>query len=392
MASIRNFCIRTAHSKLLREFFHRHGVDFRPDDLAPDADAKAIATAADKHLRLGTRSVRDAIVSDIVQIEKLASEYGEVALEQRTLTEHIADLPSRSARALHIFLFDGEGFKRAEEIIFNDTLRGGKQWTAFPAEKGLILARDDAAIARLTDAMRIEFNARNIHLEIFDRVRPNFQDDDADEGNNSDLVQITIYRESRPNAELAFIDGSLGTEIRFAVLEAAVTYESSTGMIECVSRDRDDRAELARLLATTVLGCSPDFKPIPARAYDLSVLQQRMKFQTEPVDRIERVEVSMLRLVPTETGSERITVETTPRSEEDIWTVVEQRLGSQALQSDFTIDQAKIVIRYRPAESNTVRSLPVTITHPHRSNLKERTEIERAVAGKYLPKWGLVAA
>lgn len=391
MASIRTFCIRTFDTPLLRKFFARHGVEFSSEALAPDADAKAIARAVADELQQRGRRMASAIEDEIARIEKLATETGEAALDSATLTEDL-DLPSPHALALHTFLHDLDGFRRAEEIVFNDTQRGGRQWTAFRAETNLQFSHDEAALDRLKKTMQEQFDTPNIHLEMFERTRPQLPDSADPQSGTADLVQITIYRELRPNAELAFVDGSLSTQVRRPVLEASVTYEPKTGLIECVGRQREDRSEMAALVATTLLGCSPEFRPLQARVYDLSALRRRVGFDREPIDRIEDVSVAMLRLVPIETSAELITVETTRQSDRDIWSVVEERLGPSALDSDYTIQQARIVIRYRSAESNRTRSLPVTITHPNRANLKERTEIERAVANKYLPRWGLVAA
>ena len=386
------FCLRTTDTKLLREFFGRHDIDLGPDDLSPDADAKAVALKVKEELHLRHRQASQGIDDDLARIEKLASEFGEYALDDHTLTDELAELPSRHARALHAFLHDIAGFRRAEEIVFNDVRRGGRLWTSFPAERNLDLSRDKSAMEKLKVGMRTQFNTMNVHLEVFDRVRPQLPDGTEEGSDRVKLVQITIYRETKANTEFSFVNGELGTEVRRPVLEASVTYEPRTGMIECVAPHRDDRSEIARLLAVKLLGCSPDFQPVPARAYDLSVLKQRVDFATEPVDQIEEVAVEMLKLIPVETTGELITVECRRQSCRDIWTVVEDRLGSDALQGDYTIGQAKIVIRYRAADNKSVRSLAVTITHPNRSNLKERADIERSVANKYLPKWGLIAA
>ncbi|MEQ1956228.1 hypothetical protein [Mesorhizobium sp. CN2-181] len=57
----------------------------------------------------------------------------------------------------------------------------------------------------------------------------------------------------------------------------------------------------------------------------------------------------------------------------------------------YSITQATLAIGYRGRSDRRLRSLPVTITVPHRSTLKDLTEIERLLATKYLQKWGLVA-
>jgi hypothetical protein len=291
-----------------------------------------------------------------------------------------------------VFLNDPEGFRRAEEIVYNDALRLGRDWTPFGCKEGLDPTSDPLAVEAFKEALRAHFDTPNVHVDIFERSRIGFADDDESDG-RTQLIQMTIYREDRPNTELAFLkDGALGSEVRRRVLEAALTYEPSTGTIECVGSHRDSRAEMARLMATTLLKTAPEFEPLPLRLYDLEPLRQRMTFTSDPEDGIEEVRVAMLRLSPMEASAERITIESMAKNDRDIWGTVEARLGAEALTCEYRIDQARLVVRYRSRESNRTRSLPIMITHPHKSNIKDRVEIERVVANKYLPRWGLIAA
>ena len=396
--SIRTFIVRLAEPQLLRLLLQRHGIE--PDADVFLAEPAVIAQTIDEEIEVRTKGTRGALAQEIERIDRMATEAGEVAIEQSTLHDNLADLPSRQARALYVFLHDQDGFRRAEVILYADSKRGGREWTSFAGRKQLDLARDEAAMDVFKEALRAHFDTPNVHVDVFDRTRQEFVDGDVGKEGEDDkqgdgvaaLTQITIYREDRPNTEFAFVEGSLGTQIRRPVLEAALTYEPATGLIECVGRQRDSREELARLMATTLLGCEPDFQPAPLRAYDLGVLKERLAFEWDPEDRIEEVRVALLRLTPLESTTECITVESLPRSDKDIWTIVDERLGTGALKSSYEINQARLLIRYRTADSNRARSLPITITHPHRSNIKDCMEIERLVANKYLPRWGLVAA
>jgi hypothetical protein len=145
-------------------------------------------------------------------------------------------------------------------------------------------------------------------------------------------------------------------------------------------------------VATALLGWDAEFQPPEARIYDLGVLREPIAFETDPDDPIEDVKVTMLRLTPINTTAERITLESMRASERHIWAQAEERLGPNALQSDYNITQARLVCRYRSPSSNRLRTLNITITHPHRCNLKDQLEIERVLANKYLPKWRLTAA
>jgi hypothetical protein len=248
---------------------------------------------------------------EVQRVEQLATEPGEVAIDSVSLHECLADLPSRQARALYVLLNGPHGFRRAEDVVYNDSRRGGREWSAFTGRKDLDLASKGPAMEEFKEALRGCFNTSNVHVEVFDRTRSGFADPDTDgDGGAASLVQVTVYREDRPSTELAFQpEGTLGSEVRRKVLEAALTYEPATGLIECVGRQRDSRTEMVRMMATTLLGCEPEFQPASLPAYDLSVLSERIAFESDPEDRIEDVRVAMLRLTPIESVGERITVE-----------------------------------------------------------------------------------
>ena len=303
-------------------------------------------------------------------------------------------LPSNQARALWLLIHDEHRFRRASDIVYTDAHRYSRQWNSFNGPVDATPDLNAEAMEAFKEALRQAFDTPNIHIDVYERTRPEFLEatstETADSGKTR-LMQFTIYSEGRPNAENAFVEGALTTQIRRPVVEAAVTFEPAKGIIECVASQRNNRDAVVKAFGVSILGCSPDFEPCRARNYDLTVLQERVEFATDPADRIEKVSVSLLRLFPMDSTSARITVEKLA-GDKDIWTVVDERLGEGNLKTDFRIEQARIQISYRTRESDRVRTLPLTITHPHRSNIKEQSEIERIIASKYLPRWGLAAS
>jgi hypothetical protein len=375
---------------LLTDFLERRGIRL----LQPELQGKHrdVAGAIRRELALLPYGALGNFDQEVARIELLSTEAGEIAIRSVTVHDHLSEMQSRHARALWVYLNDEDGFRRAEESRLSDVKRGGREWTAFVGKKLCQVAADDVALKSFKDALRLLFECNHVHVEMFQRSRPEFC---PDTGGTKDahLTQITIYRDAPPNTELAFSpEGELGTEVRRTVVEASVTYDEANGQIECVSRQTDNRQNIASLVATKLLGCPPDFEPASARAYDLSPLRQKLVFDTEPVDQIEAVRVASLRLNPIDTLLENVTVESRPTNPRDIWAVAGERLGQYALETAYEIVQAKIVVRYRSTDSNRVRSLPIVISHPNRSNLKEHLPIERVVANKYLPRWGLVVA
>lgn len=404
MPSLRAFVARVP-ADLMRQLLGRLKIVL--GEGSEELEGVDLVAAIEAALTAAPGGTRGRLEAQIEKVDKLANETGEVAIRSFTVEDELLDtLPSRHARSLWMLLNEPNGFRRAEDAFYSDTRRMGPQWTAFALEKNKRLSLDEAARDALIAALRQAYDTPNVEIDVFERNRAAFAaEDDAAETSDGDddddaaassgtarLVQVTIYCEDKPNEDLAFKDGRLGTQMRYPVIEAAVTYEPATGAIECVARRKDKRAEVVRLVATTLFGASPDFEPARMRAYDLSVLAEQPAFDTDPDDGIESVHVTMMRLLPAGITYERIIVENPADAERDIWAVVEERLGQTALTSDYFIGQARIVIRYRAPDSGRVRSLPITITHPHHSNLRERLEIERVVANKYLARWGLIAA
>lgn len=390
MPSIRNFVGRLPKPQA-DTFLKRHNIHLPPDILA--GSDQTVADAIEVELDRLPPGSRRALDHEIELVEQLCTPLGEIAIDDVSVHENLSDLPSRQARALSVFLNDREAFRRAEEIVYNDDHRHGKLWTSFGGEKGRDVRRDPSALEEFKNALRVLFDSPNVHLEIFDRSRPPFFETNGETGSNGNggrpLVQVTIYREDRPNAEPSFVEGDFTFQIRRPVREASVTYDALTGAIECVAPHKASREDIVQHFATALLGCAPDIEPVANRRYDLTPLRSRRPFQTDPEDRIEDVSVAMLKLAPVETTMEHIIVERWSKSDRDIWSVVGERLGEDALVTDYNITQAKIVVRYRSAESNRLRSLAVTLSHPDRSNIKDQREIDRLVANKYLPRWGI---
>ncbi|MFI0849154.1 hypothetical protein [Mesorhizobium sp. IMUNJ 23232] len=391
MPSLKTFVAKVSHAGLVSELLRHQKLEL--PKTASALDSKELFEAVDAAMSSAMPGTAGAIDRLIERITRLSDEAGATALEEATDDPALSQLPSKHARALYVFLNDRAAFRHAEEIVYTDSRRGNiREWTMFAVAKHSLLSRDSDALESFKQKLKSFFDTPNVHVEIIERDR--IEADEKGEGGTriASLVQLTIYREDRPDTELAFDqEGNLGTEVRRKVLEAALTYEYDTGVIECVARQRDSRKEMARILAVTLLGYEPEFQPTGMRAYDLTVLRQRLAFDHEPVDRIQDVSVTMLTITPKDSAGIRIRVESTPAKNRDIWTVTDDCLGSGALLNDYQINQARIVIRYNSGESGHLRSLPIVITHPGRSSLKELTAFERTVSTKYLPRWGLVA-
>ena len=385
MPSVRSF-VSHIRRNMLVAFLARHELELPAEILK--RDHTVVADAIDAMLADAAPGTRSRLMKNVEHICEMGKSAGAAAIGSLTLPDEIAGLESAQERALWLWLNDPERYRHAMGVRFADKSRFGKSWVSYQAPSGKVPNLGAEAIARLKAEFRRAFDTKNIHIEVFGRTRATFSVDG--ENGPDELVQLTIYREGPPNSENAFVDGELTTATRRPVIDSAVTYDQATGCIECVAAKKEDRSAIVKAFGILVLGCSQDFDPMTRRTYDLTVLVQPQRFDVEPGDRIEKVCVSMMRLLPTALNTERVIVETDPRDGRDIWTVIEDRLGTGVLGSQYAIEQARIVVDYRDGESNRARRLPITITHPHRSDLREKMSIERAISKKYLPLWGLV--
>jgi hypothetical protein len=258
-------------------------------------------------------------------------------------------------------------------------------WYGCVAAAKLNVCRDTEAIELVCRAVRQEFGITNVHIEIFDRTRI------GSDGKIYELVQATFYREGRLDTALEFVDGMLDRRSRRPVIEAALTYEPATGVIEVVASRADNRDWFVDIFARELLNYRIGKKRLPLRRYDLKQLLHPNKFLTDPEDGIESVHVTLLRLMPLDAEGERVTFECERGSPENIWQMAAKHFGfSNPLHGGWIATKAKLVVCFRAVKgAGRGRVLPVTITL-HGCDLKERTERERIVGDKYLRSWGLL--
>ncbi|MEX0406763.1 hypothetical protein ABGN05_13910 [Aquibium sp. LZ166] len=391
MPSIANF-VRNLQKPILKAFLLRYGLELSQDELA--AEPKQMAEAIVARYAEHPPGFRSRFEYELDKICALAKGAGQVAVEQVFPHSETLDLPIGLNRAVWLYLHDPEGFRHAEEVLYNDERRGTKKWTPYKIEPSLVVRQDEDALERFRQRLMKECDTSNVHLDIFERGLGSDDGSETDEVEDqhagSRVLQVTIYREGKPTDDLTFEDSKLKASVRRQVIEASVTYEPATGTIECVAGNRDVREQIVANVAVELLGCASDLQPVEQRAYDLTVLRQPIEFESEPLDGIDSVRVTKMVLSPIETRAERITLESR-RKGPDMWAMATQRLGDDALTSNYTIDQAELSIRYRPRNSNKPRILRVSITHPSSSNVKEHTDFDYMISRKYLPRWGLAS-
>lgn len=385
MPSVATF-VRKTPAVELRAYFDNRGIALPAalDWSAPEAKlARPILQAVDE-MDVETRA---RIANDVERVGAMADEAGQAAIfGVAPDREQLAALPNGYARALWLFVNDYVRFRQAEEVRYTDDRRRGRMWDGFIGTANIQVRRDQASLEAFMAAVKERFESGNVQVDVFDRHRPTF------EGEDCEIVQVTVYREGHPDDFLEFVGGTLDRRVRRPVFEAALTYETKTGVIEVVAKDREGRPDLVRLFARDLLATEFQEERLPLRRYDLEGLLEPHAFPTDPEDGIQSVRVSQLRLMPLDAQGERVTLECMRDAETSIWEMAKERFGdTDPLCGDWIVTQARLSIRFHPEPgASRGKTLPLTITMPHGCDLKDRTDRERLVGEKYLRRWGIV--
>ena len=378
--------IRNAPRDSLQAFFDAQKCPLgdRLRDLGPDDDyAGPLLKSVDKlsdeeHTRLTINAER---------VDQLATEAGRTALlsvvDDQLL---VMELENDYDRSLWVFLNEPHSFRRAEEARYTDERRHGRMWSGYAGPKKVV---PDSSLGGL-EAFRSKalelVGSLGAYCEIYRRTRPNFGKPD------SELHQLTLYYDDLPDTYLEFEEQRLVRRHRRPVMEASVTYEPATGVIEVVSSGGKFRDELARTFADTILAQAIGTERIALRRFDLARLLRPFDFPFDTADGIELVKVVSLRLQRVGAEARRMILEGPRSARARSGTRRERNSGRGDLKAaGYVVTQARLSIRFLPGpDSPRGKILPVTITVPNGCDLKGRTERERLVGGKYLKHWGLM--
>lgn len=385
MLSLAKF-IRNTPVNDLRTYFDRQGFDLR-EPVNWDGAEREIAKPLLKLVDHLSEPERAALTTDLERIGVMTDELGQMALLSVVLDrDQLEAMENAFARALRVFLNDPSAFRRAEEVRYADNYRQGRMWDGFLGPAGVAVEPDAEQLTKLKNSVMAYFRSDRAIVEIYLRTRPNFEEPD------SDLVQVTVYREGLSETFLEFDGEELARRRWRPVYEAAMTYEPATGVIEVVARGRECREDLARMFAETLLCREIETERVPVRRYDLAPLLHPFEFPTDPEDGIDSVKLVLLRLRPYDDPGKRITLEATRKAVGSISAAAQDWFDQHnPLRGGFVATQARLSIKFHPdSESRRGKILPVTVTMPNGCDLKSKTEKERLIGEKYLARWGLV--
>lgn len=386
MPIVRNF-IRHSSAQGLQEYFTNKnisvsGVDWSQDQATVASNVIQLLNhlPAEDHARLRI---------DAERIQQMSDEIGQAALLSAvTNTAQLSQMESALERSRWVYLHEPDRFRHAEDIRYADQYRHGRNWSGYQVEAALPLHSDPVSMDTFKAKIKALFGlGEKVKIELFDRTLPD------EDGNDIDVVQVMVYQEGLPDSYLEFEgEENIVSRIRRPVSEHAITYSSDTGTVEVVAAKRERRDVIAKAFTEDLLKQPVEADKVPLRQYCLDPLVEETPLDWDLDDRIESVQLIMLKLQDTNKQG-RVIVEVPAKSDMEFHEYCREHFSefNPVTSKAFVPIQATISIRFQLEQgSNRSKVLPVKISLPNGCDLRSRTERERLIGEKYLKRWGLV--
>jgi hypothetical protein len=386
MPIVRNF-IHHSSAQGLQEYFTNKNIAVSGVDWSQDQ--AAVASNVIQLLVHLSPEDRARLRIDAERINQMADEVGQAALlSSVTNTVQLSQMESALERSRWVYLHEPDRFRHAEDIRYADQYRHGRNWSGYQVDATLPLHTDPVAMETFKAKIKSLLGlGEKVKIELFDRTMPD------DYGNGVDVVQVMIYQEGLPDSYLEFEgDENIVSRIRRPVSEHAITYASDSGVIEVVAAKRERRDIIAKAFTEDLLKQPVEADKVPLRQYCLDPLIEGKPLDWDLDDRIESVQLIMLKLQDTNKQG-RVIVEVPAKSDMEFHDYCREHFSefNPVTSKAFLPTQATISIRFQPDQgSNRSKILPVKISLPNGCDLRSRTERERLIGEKYLKRWGLV--
>ena len=393
MASFSGF-IRKSPSDRLRKFLEVRGVNTPEDfDWTSERRGTALVRSIEQLLAGLPNRQQDAVKAELDHLASIADDTGMTGAVQVCAGQGI-DLEGLEGVQDVLLMLATQHPRMIDRVTVQASLmrrNGGRQWARFQFQddgKPWILDQPSAREAFLNDTVAILDlpEHRKREADWYQSVRI-----DPVTGNESTLAQATIYVEERAESELAFGEVSLERQTVQKVLEVGIVCDPNERVVEiCAKGGKILRDQYLQSFAMHFAPHSEAPVEVPRRDVHLDTLRKTPKFEVEPADGIERVEVSSLSFRSSEGGF--VLVE--KRGEDEtLYHFLDRRFGqaSPLRAGGWQILAATLRIMLGARDGKRKRTLTVTLSVPNTTSLPNKTEKDRQFVFDLLERWKLLA-
>ena len=270
---------------------------------------------------------------------------------------------------------------------------GGRNWSAFQFEddgKSWTLDDETARTSFVNDAISIlELpDHRKREADWFKSIRL-----DPITGEETEIIQATIYVEDRAESELTFgLSEGLERKVFQRVMEVGIACNPTDRIVEiCAKGGKKDRDKYAQSFAKHFAPLSEPPIEAPRREVTLDRLRSKPDFLIEPADGIERVEISALDFCAASGGFARFDRK---GDEESIYHFLGRQFGDRSplLAAGWIITGATLRIVLAPREGKRSKTLTITLRSPNTTTIPNKTETDRQFVLDLLERWKLIAS
>ncbi len=337
---------------------------------------------------------QDRVKAELDHLASLANQNGMLSAEQICAAQDI-ELEGFEGAQDVLLMLAIEHPQTFERVSVQSSLiqrTGGKNWSAFQFKddgKSWALNDDNARTAFAKEAIAIlklpKHRKREADWYATLRTHPVT-------GEQTEIVQATIYVEDHAESELAFgQEAGLERKVFQRVMEVGIACNTTDRILEiCSKGGKAIRDQYANAFSKFF---SPNSEPpveTPRREVLLNELQKSPDFRIEPADGIERVEVSSLDFYATGGGFARFE----RRSEDEtIYQFLKRnfRDTSPLKAPGWMITGATLRIIIAPQDGQRRKTLTVTLRCPNTTTIPNKTEAEREFVLGLLERWRLIA-
>ncbi len=344
--------------------------------------------------------VRDLVIADFERTDQLCDPVGQKALHSIAARDASAlallqaeDVDEVKAIAL---LVQYEAlFEYAFAAAYADRLLKGRSWSAFSIDVSAtigfaptnMLAFEMELAGTLT---RVDGSQGKLKIDAFERGTV------GDGGTVAGTAtHYAIYSESTPVSDMEFRGDDLHRTTRRPVNEGAILYDADGRTLDVVAGGGTAvRRRIADSFAQNVLGITGRIHPVNARRFGVERLRRPIVFESDPVDGIASVKLTMLRLEHMGARYERVSIEVDPSDRMDLWARSAQWFGdTDPLRwPEWSVTRAMLRIVFHPEPGKTHQTkVTVQLRAPNGSNLRDQTRRHQVISQKYLERWGLIA-